>query len=164
MLYDCSHHWMVTILFIGIICPVFFQSKLNALFTKTSCWLQLIVRYSPTMGLRSKLGFIIVIEVSIPDKDERPHQCPICSATFRSSQKLDDHKRRSHNKQKLKCTWIGCNAEFNSFSTRLYHIKKYHDTTPYHCDECNRKYELKRDLDHHKRKHQIMKTRKLQQK
>ena len=43
------------------------------------------------------------------------------------------------------------------------HIKAHHDPTPYHCDQCDREYKLKRDLDRHKRKHQIMKTRKLQQ-
>ena len=101
---------------------------------------------------------------SIRNKDEKPYKCLFCTATFRQKHQLDSHKRKLHNAQKLKCTWIGCNAKFNEYPSRHYHIQKFHDATPYHCDQCNRKYKLKRELDHHKRKHQIMRTRKMQEK
>ena len=96
--------------------------------------------------------------------DERPFQCQFCGQSFRYANRLVEHKREQHSQTKIKCTWMGCTAEFYNNAARYYHIMKTHDPTPYHCDECNRKYKLKRELDHHKRKHQIMKTRKLQQK
>ena len=97
--------------------------------------------------------------------DERPFACDVCEKKFSRKDCLQEHKR-IHNGEKIKlqCTWNGCTAEFNNRSTRLLHIRAKHDPTPYHCDQCSRKYKLKRDLDHHKRKHQIMKTRKLLQK
>ena len=96
--------------------------------------------------------------------DEKPFQCLFCDKSFRQHNHLANHKRRHHNQPKLKCTWKGCTAEFNTYTERFKHVKIKHDPTPYHCDECNRKYKFKRELDHHKRKHQIMKARKMQQK
>ena len=96
--------------------------------------------------------------------DERPYRCQFCDETFRYPNGFEEHKRRHHNQPKLKCTWNGCIAEFNNHASRLVHIKRHHDSTPFHCNECNRKYKFKRELDHHKRKHQIVKNRKLQQK
>ena len=93
--------------------------------------------------------------------DERPHQCELCSKIFRQLSHKKDHERRCHGRLKLKCKWNGCLSEFNCNSSLLKHIKTKHDPTPYHCDQCNRKYKLKRELDHHKRKHQIVKTRNL---
>ena len=95
---------------------------------------------------------------------EKPFECKFCAQTFSQIAPLRNHERSHHSAPKLKCTWNGCTAEFNSFPSRLQHIKAHHDPSPYHCDKCDRKYKLKRDLDHHKRKHQIMKTRKLDQK
>ena len=83
---------------------------------------------------------------------------------FCANSHLKTHERRVHNRPKLKCTWNGCVSTFNCTSARLCHIRNKHDPTPYHCDECSRKYTFKRELDHHKRKHQIMKTRKSYQK
>ena len=77
---------------------------------------------------------------------EKPFDCELCANSFRQ-----------------KCTWNGCNAELNSCQSRMQHMKAHHDPTPYHCDKCDRKYKLNMDLDHHKRKHQIIKTRKLYQ-
>ena len=91
---------------------------------------------------------------------DMPYKCEFCSEAFRESNHKKDHERLQHNQAKIECTWDGCDAKFNSFTSRSYHIKRKHDPTPYHCDECSRKYKFKRELDHHKRKHQIMKTRK----
>ena len=93
--------------------------------------------------------------------DEKTYSCQYCQETFRQRNRLAEHNRRLHNHPKLKCTWNGCTAEFSTHSDRSAHYIRHHDPTPYHCDQCNRKYKLKRDLDHHKRKHQIMKTRKM---
>ena len=93
--------------------------------------------------------------------EENPFQCYFCSARFRLCSQKNDHERKEHTRPKIKCPWSGCQSEFNANSNLRMHIKRNHDSTPYHCDQCNRKYEFKRDLDHHKRKHQIMKTRKL---
>ena len=95
---------------------------------------------------------------------EKPFECNLCAQTFRQKSHLRNHERRQHFRPKLKCTWNGCTAEVNCSQSRMQHIKAHHDPTPYHCDKCDRKYKFKRDLDHHKRKHQIMKTRKFQQK
>ena len=95
---------------------------------------------------------------------DRPYECRYCQEKFRQLSHLQIHERIQHNRPKIKCTWEGCNVEFNRLGDRMKHIRAHHDPTPYHCDKCNRKYKLKRDLDHHKRKHQIMKTRKMQQK
>ena len=94
----------------------------------------------------------------------RPYKCDLCSESFQHMVHLNDHNRAKHNQPKIKCTWDGCNAKFNNYSGRMKHIKIHHDPTPYHCDQCNRKYALKRELDHHKRKHEIMKTRKFLEK
>ena len=91
---------------------------------------------------------------------EKPYKCELCSEYYRSKEELKIHQRAKHNQPKLKCTWDGCYAEFNQQYSRLKHIKAKHDPVPYHCDQCNRKYAFKRDLDHHKRKHEIMNTRK----
>ena len=93
--------------------------------------------------------------------DVKPQHCELCSKTFRQLAHKIRHERKEHNRPKLKCTWDGCQSEFNSACGLSYHTKTKHDSTPYHCDQCNRKYKLKRELDHHKRKHQIVKTRKL---
>ena len=93
--------------------------------------------------------------------DEKPIQCDFCPETFRQHSHKFNHERKYHNRPKLKCEWNGCRSEFNCHAGLLYHIRTKHDPTPYHCDQCNRKYKLKRELDHHKRKHQIMKTQKL---
>ena len=93
--------------------------------------------------------------------ESRPYSCGFCSKAFRNYSKKYNHERKEHNRPKIKCTWDGCQAEFYHESSISKHIKETHDATPYHCDQCNRKYSFKRDLDHHKRKHQIMKTRKL---
>ena len=95
---------------------------------------------------------------------EKPFECNLCGRNFRQKVHLESHERVHHQQSKLKCTWNDCTAEFNSFTARNRHIKAQHDPTPFHCDKCDRKYKFKRDLDHHKRKHQIMKTRKFQQK
>ena len=93
---------------------------------------------------------------------DKLHRCQYCPHTFRQRVGLVRHKRRFHNHPKLKCPWNGCTAEFYDLSGRSNHYKTNHDPTPYHCDQCNRKYEFKRELDHHKQKHLIMKTRKMQ--
>ena len=93
--------------------------------------------------------------------DEKPYKCFICDERFRYYNQKNTHERMKHNRLKVKCTWDGCQSEFNANNSLRSHIKRQHDSTPYHCDQCNRKYAFKRDLDHHKRKHQIMKTRKL---
>ena len=93
--------------------------------------------------------------------NEKPYNCEFCSESFRRSSKLADHYRIRHGKPKLKCSWHGCTAEFNTYGIRTGHYRRMHDSTPYHCDQCNRKYKLKRELDHHKRKHQIMKNPKM---
>ena len=101
----------------------------------------------------------LAIHILIHD-GTRPFQCNRCSKSFQQLHCLKDHERSKHNEQKLKCSWEGCNSEFTSSSSRRYHMKTQHDLTPYHCDQCNRKYALKKNLTHHKRKHEIMKTRK----
>ena len=93
---------------------------------------------------------------------ERPFKCNLRDQISRQQPHLKSHERIHHEQPKLKCTWTGCTAEFNAYQNIIQHIKAHHDPTPYHYDQCDRKYKLKRDLDH-KRKHQIMKTRKLQQ-
>ena len=95
---------------------------------------------------------------------DKPFKCAFCPKLFKFKIQKMNHQRIKHNQSKLKCTWDGCNVEFNTSGHRYKHIQRVHDPTPYHCDECSRKYKLKRELDHHKRKHQIMKTRKMQQK
>ena len=69
-----------------------------------------------------------------------------------------------HNQPKIKCTWDDCNEEFIHYGQRINHIRAQHDPTSYHCNRCDRKYVSKRELNHHKRKHEIMKTRKLMKK
>ena len=93
--------------------------------------------------------------------DSTPYSCEFCSKVFGSHNQKYNHERKEHNRPKLKCTSDGCQSEFISYAGLGYHIRNAHDPTPYHCDQCNRKYKLKRDLDHHKRKHQIVRTRKL---
>ena len=95
---------------------------------------------------------------------KKPFECKLCDKTFRQKSHLKNHERIHNQLPKLKCTWNDCIAEFNHHQSRIRHIRAHHDPTPYHCDKCDRKYKLKRDLDHHKRKHQIMKTRKLDKK
>ena len=97
-------------------------------------------------------------------KDEKPFECKLCQKLFRQNAHLKRHERFEHNRPKLKCTWDGCCSTFSDYSSRLYHIRSEHDPTPFHCDKCERKYAFKRELENHKRKHQIMKTRKLHQK
>ena len=97
-------------------------------------------------------------------KNEKPFECKLCQIRFSHNADLRRHERSFHKRPKLKCTWDRCISTFNSYSDRIRHIRKKHDPTPFHCNECNRKYEFKKDLDHHKRKHQIIKTRKLYQK
>ena len=93
--------------------------------------------------------------------NSRPYSCEFCSNAFQNRSQKYDHERKEHDRPKLKCTWDGCQSEFINYSGLRKHIKNKHDPAPYHCCQCNRKYRLKRDLDHHKRKHQIVKTRKL---
>ena len=95
---------------------------------------------------------------------EKPYNCELCSKSYKQYEALKIHQRAEHNKPKIKCTWVGCDREFVKNSHRTEHIKARHDSTPYHCDQCDRKYAFKKELNHHKRKHEIMKTRKLLQK
>ena len=95
---------------------------------------------------------------------EKKFKCDLCPKSYKQQRGLEFHQRAKHNQQKIKCTWKDCNKEFNYCSVRMKHIRENHDPTPYHCDQCNRKYAFKREPKHHKRKHEIMKTRKLLQK
>ena len=92
---------------------------------------------------------------------EKPYNCELCSKSYTHHTALKNHQRAKHNQPKIKCTWSDCNEEFSQSCHRLRHIKAYHDSKPFHCDQCDRKYASKKELDHHKRKHEIMKTRKL---
>ena len=92
--------------------------------------------------------------------EERPFECYICNKKLKSPVTLFRHKR-IHTGEKLYIKCDVCDAVFKHANNRLRHIKQNHDPTPFHCDQCSRKYIFKRDLDHHKRKHQIMKTRKM---
>ena len=88
--------------------------------------------------------------------DRNPYKCNIYAKAFYKSSSLKNHKRIHTGEN-------ACITEFNSCQSRMQHIKAHHDPKPYHCDKCDRKYKLNMDLDHHKRKHQIIKTRKLYQ-
>ena len=91
-------------------------------------------------------------------------ECELCLKSYKTRSGLKFHQRAQHNLPKIKCTWNDCNKEFADGCVRMKHIREDHDPTPYHCDRCDRKYAFKRELMHHKRKHEIMKTRKLLQK
>ena len=93
--------------------------------------------------------------------EEKPFKCCTCDKRFRHRNQKDSHERKEHNRPKVKCPWDGCQSEFYAIGNLGNHIRSKHDSTPYHCDQCNRKYKFKRDLDHHKRKHQIMRAQKL---
>ena len=93
--------------------------------------------------------------------DVKPLKCGFCSKTFRFATQKKVHERMEHNRPKIKCSWNGCKSEFNDHTSLKDHIRITHDPTPFHCDQCNRKYKFKKELDHYKRKHQIVKTRKM---
>ncbi|XP_067627902.1 zinc finger protein 431 [Eurosta solidaginis] len=89
---------------------------------------------------------------------ELPYKCDICSASYRYTHALRDHKERIHLNETFICKVSGCEAQFRTRS-QLNDHKYKHIGNPYKCERCSKDFLRRESLRRHsKAVHKICPT------
>jgi Zinc finger, C2H2 type/C2H2-type zinc finger len=77
--------------------------------------------------------------------------CDVCGVLFGSGVPMKTHQRRKHTK--TKCTFHGCDREFEGISSMRYHLKNEHENTEVKCQLCDAVFPSQFKLRRHTNRH-----------
>lgn len=80
----------------------------------------------------------------------KPHECPLCHKTFKTSHTLSEHIE-SHQEAQYTCTWPGCTFKASNARSWDRHVKAMHgsESMLYCCHICNERFRLGKKLTTH---------------
>ncbi|XP_053679150.1 zinc finger protein 883-like [Anopheles nili] len=84
--------------------------------------------------------------------EERPHQCDVCEAAFKTRSTLLKHARiHATDKKRYQCTM--CSQQF-AYKTSLHqHVNWHNGVKPFACDQCSKRFSQRGNLKEHQRVH-----------
>lgn len=92
-----------------------------------------------------------LIHISKEHMEERPHKCPLCSATFKKTRSLRYHVRHHNGERPYKCTY--CEKAFKEKYHLTVHIRTHTNERPFACMQCGKAFKQTNELSSHIRTH-----------